>query len=134
MNKSRRILLFSAGIFLGSIMVYFALIRGRNRTYWLPGNRVKELIQKSKIVYSVHAKCIMDCWQIDIENMRAIIKKGDVNFKESNVRNASRSSYAVDGELSGNRKIRIIVTTADSVATIETAIDLDSKKDSCLCL
>jgi hypothetical protein len=134
MNKSRRILLFSAGIFLGTVMVYFTLIRGRNRTYWLPGNRVKELIQKSKIVYSAHAKCIMDCWRIDIENVRVIIKNGDVNFKESNARNTSHPSYAVDGELSGNRKIRIIVTTADSVATIETAIDLDSKKGNCLCL
>lgn len=133
MNKTRRILLFSAGIFIGIVMVYFTLIRGRNRTYWLPGNRVKELIQKSKVVYTAHGKCVMDCRQITIENVKSILINGDVNFKESNVRNVSCPSYAIDGELSGNRKIRIIVTTADSIAKIETAIDLDSKKDSCLC-
>jgi len=133
MKKTRRILLFLAGIILGCVMVYFTLIRGKNRTYWLPGNRVKELILKSKIVYSSHARCMMKCRQIDIDHVKSILQNGDVNFSESNVRNASCPSYAVEGNIPGNRKIRIVVTTADSVAKIETAIDLDFKKDSCLC-
>lgn len=129
----KRLFLFSIGIILGSLLVYFTLIRGRNRAHWLPGNRVKELILKSEIIYSPHAKCIMACRNISESDVMHILKEGDVNFKESHVRDTPCPSYAIDGTGTGDKNIRIVVTTVDSIAEIETAIDLDSKKDSCLC-
>ena len=131
--KPRRFALFGLGIILGCVMVYFTLIRGKNRGSWLPENRVKELILKSEIVYSSHAKCVMACRKINENDVMTILKDGSVNFSESNVHETTCPSYAIDGTLSGDKKIRIVVTTVDSVAEIETAIDLNLKKDSCLC-
>lgn len=133
MKNPRRILLFSFGVVLGCIMVYFTLIKGRNRTYWLPENRVKDLILKSEIVYSPHAKCVLKCRNINEADVMEILKNGDVNFEESNTHDTPCPSYAIDGSLAGDKKIRIIITTVDSVAEIETAIDLNLKRDSCLC-
>jgi hypothetical protein len=114
-------------------MVYFILIRGQNRTYWLPGNRVKDRIMNSELLYSPHAKCVMACRKITAEDVISILKNGDVNFEESNTRNTACPSYAIEGDLAGAKKFRIIVTTVDSVAEVETAIDLNLTKDTCLC-
>ncbi len=133
MTKSKRILLFSVGIIVGSVMVYFTLIKDRDRTYWLPENRVKNNILNSKIIYSPHAKCMMACREIDEASILNVLKNGDVNFSESNIRDTPCPSYAIDGTITGNKKIRIVVTTIDSISEIETAIDLNEKKDTCLC-
>jgi hypothetical protein len=113
--------------------VYFVLIRGRDRSYWLPQNRIKELILKSELLYSPHATCVMNCRKINKEEVLQIVKNGEVNFDESNIHNTPCPSYAIDGLLAGGKRIRIIVTTVDSVAEVETAIDLNLKKDSCIC-
>lgn len=131
--KPRRVLLFSIGIGIGCVMVYFTLIRGKNRGYWLPENRVRDLILQSEIIYSPCAKCMMACMKIDEQNVMKILREGDVNFEESNVRGAACPSYAIEGTLAGDKKIRIVVATVDSIAKIETAIDLGLRKDSCLC-
>jgi len=133
MKVRQRIFLYGFGFFLGAVMVYFTLIRGKNRLYWLPDNRVKEQILKSKIILSRHAKCMMDCSKISKTDLMKILKEGEVNFAESNIHDAPCPSYAIDGSLSATKKIRIVVTTVDSVAQIETAVDLGLKKDSCLC-
>ena len=131
--KPRRILLFSFGIVIGCVMVYFTLIRGKNRGYWLPENRIKDLILHSEIIYSPHAKCMMACRNINEQNVLDILKNGDVNFYESDVHGSACPSYAIEGNAAGTKKLRIVVTTVDSVAEIETAIDLSLRKDSCLC-
>lgn len=114
-------------------MVYFTLIRGKNRGYWLPENRIKGLILESEIIYSRHAKCIMGCRNITEQNVMDILRNGDVNFDESNIRGTACPSYAIEGTLPGDKKIRVVVTAVDSIAKIETAIDLDFKRDSCYC-
>ena len=133
MKTSRRFWIFGIGFLIGSVLVYFTLFRGQDRSYWLPENRIKDLIQQSELVYSSHAICVMDCRNINKEDVSKILKTGDVNYEESNIHNTSCPSYAIDGILSGNKKIRIVVTTVDSVAEVETAIDLNLKNDSCLC-
>ena len=133
MKTPRRFFLFSFGAVLGCLLVYSTLIKGSNRTYWLPQNRIKELILKSKLIYSEHANCIMSCRKINKEDVSQILKNGEVNFDESNIHNTACPSYAIEGKLTGNKKIRIIITTVDSVAEVESAIDLNLKKDSCDC-
>ena len=133
MSTSRRFWIYGFGFLLGSVMVYFILFRGQDRSYWFPGNRVKELVLKSDLLYSPHAVCVMNCRKISKKDVVEIIKNGDVNFDESNIHNTACPSYAIDGSPAPGRNFRIIITTVDSVAEVETAIDLNAKKDSCLC-
>lgn len=109
------------------------LIRGQNRTHWLPGNRVKDLIKHSEIIYSQHARCVMACREISEKDVMDILKNGDVNFEESHVRDTPCPSYAIEGTDAEGKKIRVVVTTVDSIAEIETAVNLSLLKDTCLC-
>ena len=109
------------------------LIRGNDRTYWLPQNRVKELILKSKVIYSPIAKCEMECLSINEKDAMSILKNGEVNFKESNVHAVPHPSYSIEGTITGNKKVRIITSTYDSIAEITAITFPDIKKDSCFC-
>ena len=130
----KRIRLYLFGFIIGCVMVYFMLLRGVNRTYWLPSNRVKEQVDKSSFKFSDHAKCILECKHITEEEVREVLKNGDVNFSESDTRGVPCPSYAIEGT-SHNKKIRVLVTIfeRDSTAEITTAINLEAGKDTCRC-
>ena len=130
----KRIRLYLFGFIIGCVMVYFMLLRGANRTYWLPNNRVKEQVDKSSFKFSEHAKCILECKRITEEEVREVLKNGDVNFSASDTRGVPCPSYAIEGT-SHNKKIRVLVTIfeRDSTAEITTAINLEAGKDTCRC-
>ncbi len=75
----------------------------------------------------------MDCMNINEADVMEILRNGDVNFEESNTHDTPCPSYAIDGTLAGDKKIRIVITTVDSIAEIETAIDLSGNPDTCRC-
>ena len=135
MTTPKRIRLYIYGFLIGCVMVYFMLFRGNDRSYWLPANRVKEQVNKSTFKYSEHARCKMQCKQINETEVAEILKNGDVNFPESDTRGVSCPSYAIEGTTSTNKKLRVIVTIfeRDSTAEITTAINMESAKDTCKC-
>ena len=130
----KRIRLYLFGFLIGCVMVYFLLLRGVNRTYWFPNNRVKEQVNKSTFSFSEHAKCILLCKQISEEEVREVLKNGDVNFSESDTRGVPCPSYAIEGT-SHNKKLRVLLTVfeRDSTAEITTAINMEAGKDTCRC-
>ena len=134
MKTGQRIRLYLYGFIIGAVLVYFLLFRGKDRTFWLPGNRVKEQVDKSTFSFSEHAKCILECKNITEEEVREVLKNGDVNFSESDTHGVPCPSYAIEG-ISHNKKLRILLTVfeRDSTAEITTAINLESGKDSCKC-
>jgi hypothetical protein len=115
-------------------MVYLLLLRGVNRTYWLPNNRVKEQVNRSTFKYSEHVKCILHCKGISQEEVQDVLKNGDVNFSESDTHGVPCPSYAIEGT-SHDKKLRVLVTVfeRDSTAEITTAINLEAGKDTCRC-
>lgn len=133
MTQRRRIGLFLAGLIIGCILVYFMLFRGQDRTYWLPENRLKEQVSKSRVVFSEYAKCMMACRGISEEEVNHILKEGDVNFGDSDIHNTPCPSYAFDGLTTTGKNVRIVCTACDSVAEVTTAIRLDEVKDACKC-
>ncbi len=133
MTKRHRIQLFLGGFIIGCVLVYFTLIRGKDRTYWLPANRLKEQVKKSKVVFSEHAKCIMTCRGISETEINHILQTGDVNFGESDVHNTPCPSYAFDGKTAEGKNLRIVCTACDSIAEVTTAIKLEEGKDTCRC-
>ena len=134
MKTGQRIRLYVYGFLIGCALVYFILFRGRNRTYWLPENRVKEQLRKGNLIYSEHAQCRMKCRHISEEEVKEILKNGNVNFSESHPHDSPCPSYALEGTTSAKRNERIIFSSCDTLTTkVVTVIDLDSKKDSCEC-
>lgn len=128
MKTSHRIRVYAVGLLLGCVLVYFTLIKGKNRGYWLPENRVKEQVQKSKITFSEHAKCIMTCKGISEEETKNVLKNGDVNFRESDTHRKPCPAYVFEG-----RNLKIICTACDSISEVMNVIRLHETQDSCQC-
>jgi hypothetical protein len=134
MKTFHRIRLYAFGFLIGCVLVYFILLRGKNRSYWLPGNRVKEQLMKGKLLYSEHALCRMKCRSISEEEINEILKNGNVNFSESHPHGAPCPSYAFDGTTSDKKNLRIVFASCDTLSTkVVTAINLDLMKDTCNC-
>lgn len=141
MKTGHRIRLYIYGFLTGCVMVYFILFRGRDRTYWLPENRVKEQLLKGKLVFTRHAQCRMKCRNITEEEVKEILKNGNVNFSESHPHDTPCPSYAMDGTTSDKQIVRIVFASCDTLTTkVVTAIDLSrsegphaEEKNTCGC-
>lgn len=140
MTTGHRIRLYFFGFLIGCVMVYFILLRGRDRSYWLPESRVKEQLQKGKLFFTEHAQCRMKCRNISEDEVKEILQNGNVNFSESHPHPSASSgqapcpSYAMEGTTSTKRNERIIFSSCDTLTTkVVTVIDLGMKKDSCEC-
>ncbi|HEY4798080.1 MAG TPA: DUF4258 domain-containing protein [Bacteroidia bacterium] len=129
-----RIRLYFFGFIIGCVLVYFILLRGKNRASWLPASRVTEQLCKGKLIFSQHAKCRMACRGISEQEVKEILQNGIVNFSESHTHDKPCPSYAMEGTTSSKRNERIIFASCDTLTTtVVTAIDLDLKKDTCNC-
>ena len=133
MPTKKRFLIYFFGFSIGCFFVYFSLFKGKDRMYWLPGNRVKEQLMQKKLFFPENTLCKMKCRDINEEGVKDILKNGSVNFQESDIHDAPCPSYAIEGEISGNKKVRIIFTSFDSVTEVTTAINLSGRNDSCSC-
>lgn len=128
MKVSHRIRVYMVGLLIGCVLVYFMLIKDKNRGYWLPENRVKEQVRKSRIIFSEHAKCILTCKGVSEEEAKDILKNGDINFRESDTRRTPCPSYIFEG-----KDVKIICTACDSISEIINVIGLHEKQDTCHC-
>ena len=128
MKISHRIRLYIGGVLIGCVLVYFILFKDKNRGYWLPENRVKEQVHRSGITFSEKAKCIIKCKGISDEEVKEVLKNGNVNFGESDTRLAPCPSYVFEGE-----NLTIVCTACDSISEIVNVLSLNEKQDTCNC-
>ena len=133
MTSKKRILIYLLGFLIGCVVVYFSLFRGKDRTYWLPSNRVREKLMQKKLFFPENTLCKMKCRGIEEQEVKDILKNGDINFSESDVHDAPCPSYALEGIGTKNKKVRVVFTSFDSITQVSTAINLLESNDSCGC-
>lgn len=70
---------------LGILIVYFSLIRGRNRDFdfWLPGPRVLTELKENFDAENKNTKCFLDCYQIFPSDLELLWEEASVNFSKS---------------------------------------------------
>ncbi|RYZ30981.1 MAG: DUF4258 domain-containing protein [Chitinophagaceae bacterium] len=86
----------------------------------------------SEIIYSKHARCRMDCRQIDESEVKEILQSGQVN--ENKIENSSKGiSIPLEGTTHDNQKVRIVFAPKeDGKIVVVTVIDLE-KEYECDC-
>lgn len=84
------------------------------------------------LILSKHAKCRMDCRQIDETEIREILTKGKINWKKSEPNNKPDPKYAVEGITHDNQKVRIVVADSKKGLVVVTVIDLETEW-ACAC-
>ena len=80
----------------------------------------------AKIIFSKHAKCRMDCRNIDEAEVKEILKNGTINRKK--IQNDKRGkTYPVEGVTHDKQHVRIVFAPKDDGLVVVTVIDLDTE-------
>jgi len=77
-----------------------------------------------RIYYTKHAKCRMECRNIDESEVKEILQNGEINFSKSDLKDQPCPKYAVEGKTHDGQEVRIIVGNCKTQASIVTVIDL----------
>lgn len=133
MKTSRRIAVFFIGVLIGCVLIYFTLIKGRDRTYWLPSNRVRNELLSRKLFFPENTLCKMKCAGLDKNQVKEILNTGKIDFGKSHIHGVPIPSYAIDGSKITSNQIVVFFTTIDSTTEV-TAVDYSTAKpDTCNC-
>lgn len=85
----------------------------------------------TKLVYSKHARCRMDCRHIDETEVREILQEGTINY--SKVEEDSKGkTFPLEGKTHDNQHVRIVFAPKQDEMVVVTVIDLDTNW-SCQC-
>ena len=85
----------------------------------------------SRISYSKHALCRMDCRHIDESEVKEILQKGEVNYDKIEEGPQGRS-YPLEGVTHDQQHVRIVFAPHENDLVVVTVIDLD-KEWQCDC-
>jgi hypothetical protein len=136
LNFGRRLLLYFFGFFLGGLIVWFGIMKDRPSdplTSWLPKNRIIMQLDTNKLVLTKLAECRMHCQGLAPEEIKEVIRHGDVNFGMSEVHAKPFQKYAIEGITKRGQKMRIICVAHPAETEIITTFDLGQKADTCSC-
>ena len=86
----------------------------------------------NRLILTKHAKCRMDCRQITIDEIKEILKKGNVNRSKTGVSSKGDSTYALEGYSHESQHIRVVVAPETDGLVVITCIDLN-KEWPCNC-
>lgn len=90
----------------------------------------------AQVHYSRHARCRMKCRAIDEGEVLLILKKGEVNFRKSQIgKKDCQNKYALEGQTPDGQQVRIIFAPCANETTVVTVIDLNKETDDpdCIC-
>ena len=80
----------------------------------------------NNIIFSKHAKCRMDCREIDESEVKEILKSGRINYKK--IQSDKRGkTYPVEGYTHDKQHVRIVFAPKDDGLVVVTVIDLDTE-------
>lgn len=82
--------------------------------------------QGKRLRLTQHAKCRMDCREIDAAEIQEIINKNQVNLKKTDPNGKPCPTVAYEGRSRDNQRIRVIVGNCADDAKVVTVIDLEN--------
>jgi len=126
----RRFKLYGLGFVLGILIVSFVY---KGRGCQLPASMKMDELNAQKHEYTAHAECTLKCRNITEAELHEFMKKGKVNYDESNVHEKPFATYAVETISDKGKQLRILIEDVDTVTKITSVLDLSLAKDTCKC-
>ncbi|MFD0836272.1 hypothetical protein ACFQ0I_10880 [Mariniflexile aquimaris] len=123
MTLIQRIGYYLGGFSLGLIILAFFLNGKKVSCSYGPDARVLKNIRLKKLMYAEGVSSQLSDYKLDSTAVNYILKKGNINFSESNVRQKPCGMYVVEGDYK-NQDIRVTIENCDSIATI-TQLSID---------
>lgn len=79
----------------------------------------------TRLIYSKHARCRMDCRDITEDEIRKVLKGGTLNREKSGYDKKHKDeTFALEGYGDGDQYIRVVVTPEKNELLVITVIDL----------
>ncbi|MBL7891139.1 MAG: DUF4258 domain-containing protein [Bacteroidia bacterium] len=123
----RRFRLYGFGLLLGCLLVS---IITKGKACQMPGTLKMEELNSQKLEFTPHAGCKLMCLGISEDDIKEMMKKGDVNYGKSEVHAKPCPKYAIEGYTHDGHSILIIVGDCDSISTI---IEVTGENEMCRC-
>lgn len=117
MKLIQRIGYYLGGFSMGLIILAFFLNGKKTSCSYGPESRVLKNITTKKLLYTNSSIEDLKVKAVDTNIIRAVLRKGDINFSESNPRNKPCGIYLVEAELN-NQDVFFTIENCDSIATI----------------
>ncbi len=134
MNFKQRLKLYLVGVFFGLIVVYFSLIKNRDRNLgaWLPENRVLAQLDSVQLnILPELTNCII-CLNLNQQEIKKLIINSKVNFKQSNTENKEKPLYLLEGKLKSGEEFNMILESYPNKSILKK-ITLINYKGTCNC-
>jgi hypothetical protein len=119
--KSRNVI-FSLLLILA--LLAFAFVKMQ---LWEPHKRLTFNRNPSRIEYTRHALCRMDCRHISANDITEILKKGEINFAKSDLRDRPCPTFALQGFTKKGEHLRVIFAQCGTVGKVITCYSLDEE-------
>ncbi|WNH10261.1 hypothetical protein [Thalassobellus suaedae] len=117
MKLIQRIGYYLGGFSMGLIILAFFLNGKKTSCSYGPDARVLKNINTKKIIYSDAVKSYLSNNISDSTKINYVLKKGDINFSESETRHEPCGVYIIEGQYN-EEEIILTVENCDSIATI----------------
>ncbi|WP_298555643.1 hypothetical protein [uncultured Algibacter sp.] len=117
MKLIQRIGYYLGGFSIGLVILAFFLNGKKTSCSYGPESRVLKNINSKKIVFSPSIIELLNNKKLDSADLSYILKKGDINFSDSNPRQEPCGIYIVEGTHNENEAV-LTIENCDSIATI----------------
>ena len=117
MTLIQRIGYYLGGFSIGLVILAFFLNGKKTSCSYGPDSRVLKNINSKKLIYSQNISTLLDNKTVDSAAINYILKKGDINFSESNPREAPCGVYTIEG-MHNDNEVTLTVENCDSIATV----------------
>ena len=135
-KQTKFILLLIAAVVIGVFLfrnIYPTARKNDNQPS--QGNK-KEAAELNRNVHNLiltkHAMCRMECRDITEEEIKEILREGDINYAKSNLNTKRGVTYALEGYSDDRQHLRIIFAPEKDRLVVVTCIDLN-KEWQCDC-
>lgn len=118
-DMKTRFTLYGIGFAIGIIIVFFFLGGKKASCNWLPNDRILNIIQQKQISFSQTVKDQLHSSGTDSLDIMQILKRGDIDFSKSQVKNDPCRNYWIEGILD-QKELFITVKVCDSTAIVTT--------------
>ena len=81
----------------------------------------------TRLIYTRHARCRMDCRHIDESEVKEILENGEINQNKSELNDPRGPKYAVEGNTHDGQRVRIIFAQDPEGTAVVTVIDLGTE-------
>lgn len=118
MRLIQRLGYYLGGFSIGLIILAFFLSGKKTSCAYGPNARVLKNINTKELVYSDLVKDAINNKNIDTASISFVLKKGNVNFSESNTKLDSCRIYIIE-DMVDNKEVALTIENCDSIATLK---------------